>query len=1055
MDNKNPFITDLEDVQHQRIFWGTLFLSTILMLIYIYSLTVAIRNEKTAISYISMAVILTISISTAMSIILTLRHREELGLKLMFYSLLTLCISAALLFNGRALSITFSILVISAICFLSIFPQHSRREYAIAAASALALIWIIEFLNPAWRQPMAMIQVGPAGTAVFGILFAIYLFRQSWGSISSSLRLKITLWTGFILAGISLVLIAYSTITARQFAIKTAEEESLTFATSQALLVRTNVETPLNTARALAQAFTSFKDASNNQNISRAQVNAMLRQVLIENPTFLGTYTLWEPNAFDGLDAEFKNTAVHDNTGRFIPYWVRADDGSVGAIALIDYETPGIGDWYLLPRQTKTEVTIAPLSYPIQGVDTVMASFVAPILYDGKFYGIAGVDAPIAFVQDLVDQVDLYNGQAGAVLMTAEGTLISVRNQPDLVNQPATEIYPDFAELKPRIEAGDAFISLSPDGQYVRAFAPVDLGRTGKHWSFGLIIPFSEITAPATTAAILQGTIGLILIIFALTILWFLSGQIVRPILNLTAVANDVSQGNLNTQAELQATDETGVLANAFNLMIGQLRNSFVTLEERVAERTQSLELASEVGRAISQVRDLDVMLTDAAELIRSRFDLYYVQVYLTNPSQTYLNLQAGTGHVGEELLGRSHRLPLSTGSINGRAAVEKKSVVISDTSTSTTFRPNPLLPNTRSEMAVPLLIGDRVVGVLDMQSERPGSLNQELLSAFEALAGQLAITIQNATFLAETEQARAEVQEQARRLSHTNWANYLDAIHKPEETGFVFEQNMITPMLHEDQPQISDNALTAPISVTGEEIGNIVVELEEQSLLSNTAELVNTVARQVAQQIENLRLLENAERFRVEAEEASRRLTREGWKDYMDASAGETLSYMYDLRQVRSIQQNEKNSEEPATSLPLKVRDEIIGKLIIHGLDTNDTASLELANAVADRLGAHIEGLRLSKQTEQALSVTQKQAEREQALRQITSVVRSSTDPATILRSAARELGTILGRKTIVRLTTARDTQINRSEAAVSGGDGNGSVPLVEASITEDGGDK
>ncbi len=1055
MDNKKPFITDQEDTQHQRMFWGTLFLSTILMLIYIYSLTVAVRNERTEISYISMAVILTISISTAMGILLTLRRRTELGLKLMFYSLLTLCISAALLFYGRAISISFSILVISAICFLWIFPQHSRREYTIAAASALALIWIIEFLNPAWRQSMAMTQVGPAGAIVFGILFAIYLFRQSWGAISSSLRLKITIWTGFILAGVSIILIAYSTITARQSAITTAEEESLTFATSQALLVRANVEIPLDTARALAQTFTSFKNTSNNETISRTQVNAMLEQVLIENPTFLGTYTLWEPNAFDGRDAEFKDTAVHDSTGRLIPYWVRADDGSVGATALIDYETPGIGDWYLQPRQTKTEVTVAPLSYPIQGVDTVMASFVAPILYNGKFYGIAGVDAPIAFVQDLVDQVDLYNGQAGAVLMTSDGTLISVRNQPELVNQPATEIYPDFAELKSRIEAGDAFISLSPDGQYLRAFAPVDLGRTGKHWSFGLIIPFSEITAPATTAAILQGTIGLILIIFALIILWFLSGQIVRPILNLTTVAKDVSQGNLNTQAELQATDETGVLASAFNLMIAQLRESFVTLEERVAERTQSLELASEVGRSVSQVRELDVMLKDAAELIRSRFDLYYVQVYLTNPSQTYLNLQVGTGHVGEELLGRSHRLPLNTGSINGRAAVEKKSVVISDTTASTTFRPNPLLPNTRSEMAVPLLIGERVVGVLDMQSERPGSLNQELLTAFEALAGQLAIAIQNANFLAETEQARAEVTEQARRLSRTNWANYLDAIHKPEETGFVYEQNRISPMDNDEQNQISADALNVPISITGETIGNIVVELEAQSTRANTSELVNIVARQVAQQIENLRLLENAERFRVEAEEASRRLTREGWKDYMDAAPSEHLSYMYDLREVRPIQQSEgKPSEELAASLPLKVRDEIIGKLVIHGLEAGDSASLDLANAVADRLSAHIEGLRLSKQTEQALAVTQKQADREQALRQITSVVRSSTDPATILRSAARELGTILGRKTIVRLT-ARDAQITQSVAATSGGDGSEAVPHSETSIADDGGNK
>jgi putative methionine-R-sulfoxide reductase with GAF domain len=441
-------------------------------------------------------------------------------------------------------------------------------------------------------------------------------------------------------------------------------------------------------------------------------------------------------------------------------------------------------------------------------------------------------------------------------------------------------------------------------------------------------------------------------------------------------------------------------------------------------------------------------MLTEAAELIRTQFDLYYVQVYLVNPSQTYLNLQAGTGQVGVELLKRSHRLPLNTDSINGRAAMEKKSVVISDTTSSPTFKPNPLLPGTRSEIAVPLTIGSRVVGVLDIQSEQSGSL-QDVLPAFEAMAGQLAIAIQNATFLTETQQARAEMEAQAQRQSRTNWVDYLDAIHQPEETGFVFEQNKIAPMTKAEQSQINVNALTAPISVTGESIGNLIVEMDEQSPINRTDELVNTVARQVAQQIENLRLLDSAERFRYEAEEASRRLTREGWKNY--AEAGDSLSYIYDLKEVRPLNQNENQEDDKsALNLPIKVRDEIVGKLIIQGIAADDSESLDLANTVAERLGAHIEGLRLSRQTEQALTTTKKLAEREQALRQITSAVRGSTDPATILRSAARELGNLLGRKTIIRLATAHEAQSSQP-ATVTNND-NESISPVESPKTDGG---
>ncbi|MBL0343898.1 MAG: GAF domain-containing protein [Anaerolineales bacterium] len=462
-------------------------------------------------------------------------------------------------------------------------------------------------------------------------------------------------------------------------------------------------------------------------------------------------------------------------------------------------------------------------------------------------------------------------------------------------------------------------------------------------------------------------------------------------------MANAVSQGNLNVTAHVQATDETGVLANAFNLMISQLRESFITLEERVAERTQNLELASEVGRSVSQVRALDVMLKDAAEIIRSRFDLYYVQVYLTNPSQTYLNLQAGTGHVGEELLARSHRLPLNTGSINGRAATEKRSVIISDTTKSATFRPNPLLPNTRSEMAVPLLIGEKVVGVLDMQSEMAGSLNQDLLSAFEALAGQLAIAIQNANLLAETEQSRAEVEAQAQRLSRTNWANYLDAIHRPEETGFVFEQNKVVPMVQGEQLMKNDSALTAPIAVTGEAIGNITVEMEGQSPISRTSDLINTVARQVAQQIESLRLLENAEQYRFEAEEASRRLTREGWKNYKENTSG-NLSYLYDRREVRPL--NGDSTDQHASTVPLKIRDELIGTLSIQGLSIDDKESLNLATAVAERLSAHIESLRQFDETKRGQVELDKRAQQLAAVAEISTASSKELDIDKMLAS-------------------------------------------------------
>ena len=217
---------------------------------------------------------------------------------------------------------------------------------------------------------------------------------------------------------------------------------------------------------------------------------------------------------------------------------------------------------------------------------------------------------------------------------------------------------------------------------------------------------------------------------------------------------------------------------------------------------------------------------------------------------------------------------------------MEKHSIVISDTTQSATFRQNPLLPETRGEMAVPLIVADKVVGVLDMQSREPGALNEEVLPAFEALAGQLAVAIQNANLLEEANEARAEVEKQARRLVRQSWNEYLDAVHTPEQIGFKFDQKEVIPLAGSNESRMSENAISSSISVTGESLGSLIVEMGDSSSKDQAVELVNSVARQMAQQIENLRLLESAERYRQKAESASRRLTHEGWKDYMETNA-------------------------------------------------------------------------------------------------------------------------------------------------------------------------
>lgn len=436
-------------------------------------------------------------------------------------------------------------------------------------------------------------------------------------------------------------------------------------------------------------------------------------------------------------------------------------------------------------------------------------------------------------------------------------------------------------------------------------------------------------------------------------------------------------------------------------LRLEELRQAQNAVEERNRElqraqtalqkRFDEIQLAAEVGRAVSQVRALDDMLADAVERIRARFDLYYVQVYLLNPARTHLVLEAGSGEVGATLRARKHQLLLNTSSINGRAALEKKPVVIPDTSASSFFKPNPLLPKTRAEMAVPLLLGERVVGVLDMQSERPGSLTEEMLPAFEALAGQLAVAIQNAQLLAQAEQSRAEVEAYARRLERRGWQEYLDGIHLPEQIGYRFEQGQVLSLEGDAAPP--ENALTAPISISGEPIGVLTVELDETGHNPLATELLNAVASQVAEHLEILRLLELTERYRVQSEQAIRRLTREGWQEYLQARQAESLGYLYDARAVVPLESVSSIQAETALTVPVRVRDETVGKITVLDADPEDPETLEIVHLVTERLSEHIETLRLLEETRRGQVELDRRARQLAAVSEITTLSSRETD--------------------------------------------------------------
>ncbi len=229
-----------------------------------------------------------------------------------------------------------------------------------------------------------------------------------------------------------------------------------------------------------------------------------------------------------------------------------------------------------------------------------------------------------------------------------------------------------------------------------------------------------------------------------------------QPIQNLSETARAITAGKLTRRAIVQRDDEIGKLAQVFNEMTAKLQASLEGLEQQVSARTRALETSADVSRHLSTILDPAELVKAVVDEIQQAFGYYYVQIYLWDEAQQNLHLAGGTGQAGQAMLERGHQVPRGRGLV-GRAADKNEAVLVADTVADPGWLPNPLLPDTRAEVAVPVSVAGQVLGVLDVQSNQVGGLDNEVANLLQALANQVGIAIQNARQHATTQAALQE----------------------------------------------------------------------------------------------------------------------------------------------------------------------------------------------------------------------------------------------------------------------------------------------------------
>jgi GAF domain-containing protein/HAMP domain-containing protein len=323
---------------------------------------------------------------------------------------------------------------------------------------------------------------------------------------------------------------------------------------------------------------------------------------------------------------------------------------------------------------------------------------------------------------------------------------------------------------------------------------------------------------------------------------YYLAKTVSDPIYDLIKTFNKIEQGDLTQRAPVSSTDELGIVTMQFNRMLARLESLQENLEQQVVERTKQLAATNEVGRVAASSLDPEQLLARVLPLFPEQFDYYYAAIYLLDPSGKWAELKEATGEAGRVLKQNHHRLDIAGKSMVGTAIREQAPRIAQVAFDEKQRFDNPLLPYTRSEIALPLMVGDRVLGALNVQSTREADFGPQVIETMKNMAGQVAIALENARLFQEAQQVIRELRTVQQQYLLEGWSGFSEANEKLEyRIG--------------DEDDDDARKLEVPISLRDQVLGQIMLA-GQREWTPDQQSLVDAVATQAAIALENARLV-------------------------------------------------------------------------------------------------------------------------------------------------------------------------------------------------------
>ncbi|KKG17172.1 ATPase [Methanosarcina sp. 2.H.T.1A.6] len=426
------------------------------------------------------------------------------------------------------------------------------------------------------------------------------------------LKTKMILYT---VLGVFLILTAstaviISTVTTQEE--KLAYQQSVEMASNYANQFDADMKANLAIARTISTVMTSYETADRDETL------LILENLLLDNPLLLGTYVAFEPDAFDGKDAEYVNTPAHDETGRFVPYWNKMN-GTVAVAPLLHYDD---SDYYQLPKDMKKDLLTEPYFY--EGV--FMVSYVSPIIKDGEFVGIGGVDVSLEYVDEVVSEVRTFD-TGYAFMVSNEGILLSHPTYKDWIGKKnlydlgGEELKTASFNIKNGVSGHIETKDPTTGKTVIMFYEPVETGD----FAFVLVVPKEEMLAGVIDLRDRLLIISAISILFMAALAYMIARSVTKPINRIVDdfknIAEDAVKGKLdvraNTHVEIDFQEIPRGLNEIINSVVIPIRETM-----RVTNALAQGELKERVNVDVQgEFRELEDTLDKFSETLNMIID--------------------------------------------------------------------------------------------------------------------------------------------------------------------------------------------------------------------------------------------------------------------------------------------------------------------------------------------------------------------------------------------------------------------------------------------------